>query len=49
MRQSALPISTFGLYFLPQYIVIDSVISDIIANYDVCLFTLIVKIISIYM
>ena len=41
--------SISGLYFLPQYIVIDIVVSDIIANYDVCLFTLIVKIISIYM
>ena len=40
---SALSVSTSGLYFLPQYTVIDSVISDIIANYDVCLFTLIVK------
>ena len=38
-----------GSYFLPQYTVVDSVIFDIIANYDVCLFTLIVKIISIYM
>ena len=37
---SALAISTSGLYFLPQYTVIDSVISDIIANYDICIFAL---------
>ena len=45
---SALSVSTSGLYLLPQYTVIDSVISDINANYGVCLFTLIVKIISIH-
>ena len=35
---SARSIFTSGLYFLPQYTVIDSVLSDTTANYDVCLF-----------